>query len=103
MGKGQFIMTLAKKYPHINYIGMERYTSVLFRALQKMEQEPPEKFEISLRRRHSSSGILCSRRNRPYLSELLRSLAKRPPRQTTFDLSNLFVLLSAGFIPFGPY
>lgn len=42
MGKGQFIMTLAKKYPHINYIGMERYTSVLFRALQKMEQEPLE-------------------------------------------------------------
>lgn len=42
MGKGQFIMTLARKYPHINYIGMERCTSVLFRALQKMEQEPLE-------------------------------------------------------------
>lgn len=40
MGKGQFIMSLARKYPNINYIGMERYTSVLLRALQKMDQDP---------------------------------------------------------------
>ena len=40
MGKGQFIMALARKNPQINYIGVERYTSVLLRALQKMEQEP---------------------------------------------------------------
>lgn len=42
MGKGQFIMSLAKENPHINYIGIERYTSVLLRALQKMEAEPLE-------------------------------------------------------------
>lgn len=40
MGKGQFIMKLAKKHPDINYIGIERYSSVLLRALQKMEIEP---------------------------------------------------------------
>lgn len=40
MGKGQFIMSLAKEHPDINYIGIERYTSVLLRALQKMELEP---------------------------------------------------------------
>lgn len=40
MGKGQFIMSLAKEHPQINYIGIERYTSVLLRALQKMENEP---------------------------------------------------------------
>lgn len=40
MGKGQFIMALAKQNPQINYIGIERYTSVLLRALQKMESEP---------------------------------------------------------------
>ena len=39
MGKGKFIMELASKNPCINYIGVERYTSVLFRALQKMETE----------------------------------------------------------------
>ncbi len=42
MGKGQFIMTLAKLHPEINYIGMERYSSVLLRGLQKFDslEEP---------------------------------------------------------------
>lgn len=40
MGKGQFIMQFAKDHPDINYIGIERYSSVLLRALQKMEVEP---------------------------------------------------------------
>lgn len=40
MGKGQFIMQLAKENPQINYIGIERYTSILIKALKKMEAEP---------------------------------------------------------------
>lgn len=40
MGKGKFIMSLAKLNPDINYIGIEKYSSVLLRALQKMEIEP---------------------------------------------------------------
>ncbi len=39
MGKGQFIYGMAKANPHINYIGMEKYSTVLLRALQKMEAE----------------------------------------------------------------
>jgi tRNA (guanine-N7-)-methyltransferase len=38
MGKGQFIMQLAALHPEINYIGIEKYSSVLLRAIQKMEQ-----------------------------------------------------------------
>ena len=38
MGKGQFLYTLAKMNPHINYIGIEKYSSVLLRAIQKMEE-----------------------------------------------------------------
>lgn len=37
MGKGQFIIALAQQNPSINYIGIELYTSVLYRALQKLE------------------------------------------------------------------
>lgn len=37
-GKGRFIMELAALHPDINYIGIEKYSSVLLRALQKMEQ-----------------------------------------------------------------
>ena len=40
MGKGKFIMELAALHPDINYIGIERYTSVLLRAVQKMEEQP---------------------------------------------------------------
>lgn len=40
MGKGRFLMDLAALHPDINYIGIERYTSVLLRAVQKMEQNP---------------------------------------------------------------
>ena len=39
MGKGQFIMELARQNPGINYIGIEMYSSVLIRALQKMAEE----------------------------------------------------------------
>ena len=35
MGKGQFIHQLAEKNPQINYIGIEMYSSVLYRALEK--------------------------------------------------------------------
>lgn len=40
MGKGQFLMQLAADHPNINYIGIERYSSVLLRAIQKMEVTP---------------------------------------------------------------
>ncbi|MCM1158764.1 MAG: tRNA (guanosine(46)-N7)-methyltransferase TrmB [Bacteroidales bacterium] len=39
MGKGQFILTLAAKNPDINYIGIEKYSSVLIRAIEKQEEE----------------------------------------------------------------
>ncbi len=40
MGKGKFIHEMAERNPDINYIGIEKYSSVLLRALQKMEAAP---------------------------------------------------------------
>ena len=40
MGKGRFIMDMAALHPDINYIGIERYSSVLLRALQKIDLNP---------------------------------------------------------------
>ena len=37
MGKGRFITELASMNPDINYVGIEKYSSVLLRAIQKME------------------------------------------------------------------
>lgn len=39
MGKGQFIMELASRNPDINYVGIEKYSSVLIRAVQKKEEQ----------------------------------------------------------------
>jgi len=37
MGKGKFIIENAIKYPNINFIGIEKYDSVMVRALEKLE------------------------------------------------------------------
>ncbi|MCR5294179.1 MAG: tRNA (guanosine(46)-N7)-methyltransferase TrmB [Lachnospiraceae bacterium] len=41
MGKGSFIMELAARHPENEYLGVERYDSVLFRAAEKMEGKLP--------------------------------------------------------------
>ncbi len=38
MGKGRFMTDLAAANPEINYIGIEKYSTVLLRAIQKMEE-----------------------------------------------------------------
>ena len=39
MGKGDFLINMAIKYPNINFIGIEKYESVLVRALKKLEEK----------------------------------------------------------------
>ena len=38
MGRGRFLMDMAALHPDINYVGIEKYSSVLLRAIQKQEQ-----------------------------------------------------------------
>lgn len=38
MGKGNFIIENAKRYPNINFIGIEKYDSVMVRAIQKSNE-----------------------------------------------------------------
>ncbi|MBD5449118.1 MAG: tRNA (guanosine(46)-N7)-methyltransferase TrmB [Lachnospiraceae bacterium] len=40
MGKGRFIMDLAGMNSDINYVGIEKYSSVLLRGIQKLESDP---------------------------------------------------------------
>ena len=37
MGKGDFLIGMAEKYPDVNFIGVELYESVLVRAIQKLD------------------------------------------------------------------
>ena len=40
MGKGRFLMDMARLHPEISYIGIEKDSSVLLRAIQKMQEDP---------------------------------------------------------------
>ena len=48
MGKGDFILGNALKYPSINFIGIEKYDSVIARAIQKIEgrEEIPSNLKL---------------------------------------------------------
>ena len=39
MGKGDFIINMAQLYPDINFIGIEKFDSVMVRAVEKLEQK----------------------------------------------------------------
>lgn len=39
MGKGRFIMDMARLHPDVNYIGIEKFSSVLVRAVEKQNEE----------------------------------------------------------------
>ena len=69
MGKGRFIYQLAKANPHVNYIGIEKYSSVLLRALQKMESEPlPNLFFIRMDAEETAEVFGAGEIDRIYLN-----------------------------------
>ncbi len=47
-GKGQFISELARRTPDVNFIAIEKYDSVLLRALEKIEAEKIENLRLIL-------------------------------------------------------
>lgn len=46
MGKGDFIIDMALKYPNINYIGIEMFDSVIVRAVQKLEDKKIDNLKL---------------------------------------------------------
>ncbi len=50
MGKGDFIIKNAKKYPNINFIGIEKISAVILRAVQKVESQEESLPNLSLLR-----------------------------------------------------
>ena len=46
MGKGDFIIGMAKKYPDINFVGIEKFDSVIVRAVQKLQEEKLDNLKL---------------------------------------------------------
>ncbi len=69
MGKGQFIMTLAEENPDINYIGIEKYSSVLVRAIEKQEEKDlPNLFFIRMDAENIADVFAAEEVGRIYLN-----------------------------------
>lgn len=64
MGKGQFLMQMALQNPDINYIGIERYSSVLLRALERMNalEEAPSNLRFVCM--DASGSVRCLKKER---------------------------------------
>ncbi len=46
MGKGDFIIGMAEKYPNINFIGIEKYESVMVRAIEKLANKKLDNLKL---------------------------------------------------------
>ncbi len=46
MGKGDFIIQMAKQNKDVNYVGIEMYDSVIVRAVQKLEEEKLDNLKL---------------------------------------------------------
>lgn len=94
MGKGQFLLTLAAQNPQINYVGIERYSSVLLRAVEKLPAHSGEG-KLPL---HSGEGKLpplSGERNLlPYSGE-----GNSPMSQSTMPENIRFLCIDAADLP----
>lgn len=68
-GKGQFITTLAQQNPNINYVGIEKYSSVLIRAIAKQEElQLPNLYFIRMEAEYIAAVFAPSEVARIYLN-----------------------------------
>ena len=68
MGKGNFLIAMAKKYPHLNFVGVERYESVVCRALEKLEEEHLVNLKILVMDASSLGEVFASEIETIYLN-----------------------------------
>ena len=68
-GKGQFLVGMAKQNPHINYIGIEMYESVILSALERLiEEELPNLKLLNVDANHLSEFFAKNDVDRVYLN-----------------------------------
>ena len=69
MGKGRFIMDMARQNPDINYVGIEKYSSVLIRGIQKLEADPlPNLYFIRMEAEEITAVFAAGEVDRIYLN-----------------------------------
>lgn len=68
-GKGQFIHTLAQRFPDINFLAIEQYDSVILRALEKMIEHPTDNiFLLRMDAQHLKAALSENSLEKIYLN-----------------------------------
>ena len=68
MGKGKFIIENAIKYPNINFIGIEKYDSVIVRAVEKLEEKEIPNLRLLILDANKISDVFSKEISRIYLN-----------------------------------
>ena len=68
MGKGKFILEMALKYPNINFIGVEKYSSVASVAIKKIREIKPDNLRILIMDAKNLEEILKEKVDTIYLN-----------------------------------
>lgn len=68
MGKGDFIIGMAKAYPNINFIGIEKYSSVACTAIKKITEQNLENVKILIIDVVDSTELLKNKIDKIYLN-----------------------------------
>ena len=68
MGKGKFILEMALKYPDINFIGVEKYSSVASVAIKKIREYKPSNLRILIMDAKNLSEVLEGKVDTIYLN-----------------------------------
>ena len=68
MGKGKFILEMALKYPDINFIGVEKYSSVASVAIKRIREIKPDNLRIMIMDAKNLSEVLDGKVDTIYLN-----------------------------------
>ena len=68
MGKGSFLIELARRNPTVNYIGVEKYPSVLLNALDVIESEGLTNIKIICMDAYKIDEVFCKEISKLYLN-----------------------------------
>ena len=68
MGKGKFILEMALKYPNVNFVGVEKYSSVASVAIKRIRELKPTNLKILIMDAINLSDVLTGKIDTIYLN-----------------------------------
>ena len=90
MGKGQFILEQASRNPDVNFVGIEKYSTVLLKAIRKREQMELSNIYFLCEDARELAEIFGPGEVEADLFEFFGSVAEGPPCETETDLAAIY-------------